>query len=185
MAGRKKETRGGHNKAKLIGRIFGLLRVLRSVGSDRHGSLVWECRCECRKKHRATSHHLLAGYVKSCGCLPRGLTKHGHGSKKNYSKTYRSWASMIQRCCNPRNPQYRWYGGANPPVTVCVRWRGKDGFKNFLFDMNVKPADKTLSRFADSGPYTKSNCAWHDYREQGLERRKKYAVKGYNLKKAA
>jgi hypothetical protein len=84
---------------------------------------------------------------------------------------------MIQRCCNPNNPQFRWYGGANPPVTVCARWRSKDGFKNFLFDMNIKPADKTLSRFADTGPYTKSNCAWQTWAEQGIEKRKKFAVK--------
>jgi hypothetical protein len=176
MKGRK-ENRGGHNKAKLAGRRFGLLTVLRSVGTDNHGGLIWECRCKCGEKHRAISHQLLNGDVKSCGCLPCGLTKHGHARKNNYSKTYRSWAAMIQRCCNPNNPQYRWYGGANPSVTVCARWQGKDGFKNFLFDMNVKPADKTLSRFADSGPYKKSNCAWQTWAEQGIGRQRKFALK--------
>lgn len=43
---------------------------------------------------------------------------------------------MIQRCHNPRNPQYASYGGRG--ITVCERWRSK--FENFYADMGCRPA---------------------------------------------
>jgi hypothetical protein len=172
----KKDKRGGQNKAKLAGRKFGLLTALRPVGRNKQRNIIWECECECGNKHCASTSNLLRGAVRSCGCLPRGLIKHGHATN-GLSRTYVSWSGMIQRCHNPKNAQFRWYGGANPPVTVCARWRGKDGFLNFLADMKVRPPNKMLSRLADTGPYTKSNCAWHTSREQGIEKRKKFERK--------
>jgi hypothetical protein len=44
-------------------------------------------------------------------------------------------ANMIQRCTNERNPDFRFYGGGCPPVTICKRWLGKNGCINFIRDV--------------------------------------------------
>jgi hypothetical protein len=77
---------------------------------------------------------------------------------------------MLRRCINPNIAQWKFYGGANPPVTVCERWRGNHGFENFLADMGERPTPKhTLSRLADSGNYEPGNVAWHTWKQQREE----------------
>jgi len=58
-------------------------------------------------------------------------------------------------------------------VTICDRWRGEHGFKNFLTDMGKRPKGTTLGRFRDTGDYRQGNCAWQTSTEQGAEKRKK------------
>jgi hypothetical protein len=80
---------------------------------------------------------------------------------------------MLYRCTNPKQVRWKDYGGANPPVKICKRWLGVHGFKNFLHDVGERPQGTTLSRFADMGDYKLGNCAWHTWKQQGEERRKK------------
>jgi hypothetical protein len=84
--------------------------------------------------------------------------------------TYRSWAMMLVRTRDKRDKHY---GGAAKPVKVCKRWLR---FELFLKDMGIRPKGTTLSRFADTGDYRPGNVSWHDRRQQGLERRKRFAM---------
>jgi hypothetical protein len=79
-----------------------------------------------------------------------------------------SWRNMHKRCECPtgRNAAYA-------HVKVCKRWSGTFGLKNFLKDMGPCPAGRTLSRFADTGDYKPSNCAWHTRKQQTAEHAKK------------
>jgi hypothetical protein len=63
------------------------------------------------------------------------------------------------------------YGGANPPVLVCERWRGEHGYENFLSDLGERPAGTSLGRFGDVGNYCKENCAWQTDAQQKLEQK--------------
>jgi hypothetical protein len=102
---------------------------------------------------------------------------HGHASRPHlggHTPEYISWSNMVQRCTNPNREEYRFYGGANPPVAVCERWMI---FENFIADMGLRPEGTTLSRFGDAGNYEPSNCAWHTWVQQGAEKRKKTAMK--------
>lgn len=71
---------------------------------------------------------------------------HGHAPKGNNrrSRTYRTWASMLTRCRNPHAKAYARYGAKG--IRVCERWQS---FTNFLADMGVRPAGKSLDRFPD------------------------------------
>ena len=102
--------------------------------------------------------------------------KHGHSKgvlwrNHHQSRTYSSWANMIDRCTRPEHNRWSHYGGANPPVTICDRWLGEHGFENFLADMGERPENTSLGRFGDIGNYEPENCEWQTPRQQGAEKR--------------
>lgn len=68
--------------------------------------------------------------------------------------------NAIARCYRPKAANWPWYGGRG--IKVCARWRGKDGFTNFISDMGLRPTRKhELDRFPDkNGDYTPTNCRW-------------------------
>jgi hypothetical protein len=80
--------------------------------------------------------------------------KHGHSRKGNHTATYNRWRGMIQRCTNPRNPTYTYYGGRG--ITVCDRWLE---FENFLADMGECPDGLFLNRIDNRG-YEPGNCRY-------------------------
>jgi hypothetical protein len=89
------------------------------------------------------------------------IKSHGHTTHTSSSPTYKSWHTMMQRCGNPNNPQFKDYGERG--ITVCERWKV---FKNFLTDMGVRPEGLTLDRKDNSKGYTPDNCKWSTKQEQ-------------------
>lgn len=79
-----------------------------------------------------------------------------------HTTTYRSWSEMRQRCNNPNNDKYRWYGARG--IRVCDRW--DTSFENFFADMGERPAGHTLDRKETNGHYEPGNCRWATKRTQ-------------------
>jgi len=108
--------------------------------------------------------------------MPHFNHRHGesaYGDRKS-TPEYNSWASMVQRCCNPAEAAYDRYGGRG--ITVCDRWRhGEDGltaYECFLSDMGRRPSAKhSLDRKENSRGYSKDNCRWATRKEQSRNRR--------------
>lgn len=75
--------------------------------------------------------------------------------------TYKTWASMIQRCNNPNAPGYHYYGGRG--ITICDRWQ--KSFSAFLEDMGARPKGLELDRINTNGNYEPSNCRWITHAE--------------------
>jgi hypothetical protein len=162
----------------LTNHIFGRLTVKGYAFRDKHGNAQWFCVCSCNGTTKVVrGDSLRRGVSKSCGCLQRAgirerLTTHGHsnlGGKKPPSSTYNSFQAMRRRCLDPNREQYSAYGGNG--ITVCERWRGKDGFVNFLADLGERPAGTSLGRFGDVGNYEPGNVAWQTLAEQVANRR--------------
>src|SRR6185436_19077614 len=95
--------------------------------------------------------------------------KHGHVRMRrngtvHRSPTYHSWQSMCSRCERESHPWFHAYGGRG--IQITPRWRGKDGFANFLADMGERPRGLTLDRVDVDGDYYKGNCRWADLSTQ-------------------
>lgn len=79
-----------------------------------------------------------------------------------------SYWAMVYRCTKTFHPYYRLYGGRG--ITVCERWLGDGGFKNFLADMSPRPAGTSLDRIDTDKGYEPSNCRWATAKQQGNNR---------------
>lgn len=148
----------------LIGKKFGEWEVKKYLGEDNYGCTIYVCQCSCGKKKNVSSNSLKSGNTKSCGSHPR---KHGHTKKHSKSRTYNSWASMISRCYNVNETNFKYWGGRG--ITVAPEWFD---FRNFLRDMGERPEGFTLDRIDVDKNYSKENCRWADWKTQANNKRK-------------
>lgn len=140
------------------------------IGSaSRSGYLLYECGCGKRKEIGPWA--VRKGFVKSCGCWRDqafGNRTRTHGASN--TREHQAWMRMIGRCTNPNTAKWHRYGGRG--IKVCARWRGPNGFKNFLADMGPRPSDKhQVDRFPDNnGNYKPTNCRWATSKQNNQNR---------------
>lgn len=161
-------------RLQLAGKRFGRLIVVSCAGSDGIQTL-WNCLCDCGNTHVVKCRHLINTNVRSCGCLQletikavgKANTRHGE-CKPIPTVEYISYKSMLNRCYNVNDPNYRNYGARG--ISVCNRWR--KSYPNFLADMGRKPSLKhSLDRINNNGNYKPSNCRWATSVEQNRNQR--------------
>lgn len=154
-------------KQDLTKKVFGKLTVIEYVGKSPGRHSIWRCVCECGVNKNILGIHLNSGKILSCGCLKAaGLNKtHGHCSQKKRTRTYRSWASMMQRCTNKNYDFWEFYGGRG--IKVSEEWKS---FENFLADMGERPENCSLERVDRDGNYCVENCKWANPDEQAANR---------------
>lgn len=78
---------------------------------------------------------------------------------------------MKQRCHNPKDPKYSYYGGRG--IAVCDRWKSRDGLTNFVADVGLKPGSEySIDRINNDGNYEPGNVRWATRSMQNRNRRK-------------
>jgi hypothetical protein len=125
------------------------------------GQSRWWCDCDCGARVLVSGHNLQSGHTRSCGCLRRGRlaaynTTHGYARRGALNPLYHTWQSMRQRCSNPNDRSYPYYGARG--ITVFDPW---SKFERFLADVGERPGPGyELDRIKNDGPYSPSNTQW-------------------------
>ena len=90
-----------------------------------------------------------------------GYTQHG----MSHSPEYTSWENMVQRCTNPKAPNWERYGGAG--VTVSEEFLQ---FNEFYNAIGPRPAGCTIDRIDPTLGYQRGNVRWASASAQELNK---------------
>jgi hypothetical protein len=142
---------------------YGNLTVVNYAGLKGARS-YWNCSCSCGRKILVRADSLLNNRSTSCGCLrtekfKESKTTHG----LTYTRFYKIWRNMIDRCENNKHVHYKDYGGRG--IEVCREWHDLLVFKNWA-DTNGYSDNLTIDRIDNSKGYNPNNCQWTTQKEQ-------------------
>ena len=158
----------------LTGQKFGRLTVVERAGSNARGRATWRCACDCGNSLVVVGSDLLTKQT-SCGCQRRETlakfnaeTKTTHGMR--YTRLYKEWRSMKNRCYCDSWEDYGNYGGRG--IVVCPEWRDNfEAFRDWAL-VNGYQDNLTLDRVNVNGNYEPSNCRWATRKQQANNTRR-------------
>lgn len=178
----KKQKEINEEKKKVIGKTYNRLTVTDVIIPPK-GETIWKCICECGKEYINKGKYIKNGRIKSCGCIAKEIKEKAKKeiclSKKRY---YKILIGMIDRCYNPKNTAYKYYGERG--IEICDEWLNdhskfcewaiKNGYEDGL----------SIERIDVNGNYCPENCKWIPLSEQCKNKRRygrepyKYIVDG-------
>lgn len=148
----------------LVGQVFNLLTVTEFVGRDKHGNILWECKCACGNTSVVPTKHLKSGNTRSCGCLNKSIvTRKAHKIAGINAKTHEAvniYMGAKARCTNKNNHNYKYYGGRG------IEFRFKS-FLEFIEAVGKRPSPRhSVDRIDNDGHYEPGNVKWATQLEQ-------------------
>ena len=143
------------------GHVYGELTVIGFAGRI-NKTMYWVCLCACGNF-----------IVKNTGNLRRGRSRYCYrklhvGKSKSYTKLYKVWTSMKQRCFNEKSASYPMYGGRG--IKMHPEWaKNYESFKKWSLENGYKEG-LSIDRRND-GDYIPSECRWTDRSTQSANQR--------------
>lgn len=175
----------------LSGKKFGRLTALYRINNYHKKRVYWLCVCDCGNLKEVSSSDLTCNNTKSCGCLPKGIIKHG----LRYTRLYTIWCKIKNRCYDSSASNYPRYGGRG--ITICDEWlNDPTAFYTWSIDNGYQDT-LSIDRIDNNKGYSPNNCRWTNATQQGRNKRnnKSFTINGetrclsewceiYNLKYA-
>lgn len=161
------------------GTRFERLVIVRYVRSDSHSERFYEVKCDCGNSKIVRQANLWHGNTKSCGCLRHELFLKRNIGKTNVSYVhgfhkhplYQVWQNFKQRCCNPKNPGYKHYGGRG--IKVCASWMN-DPEKFMKWGLaNGWEKGLVIDRENNDGNYSPRNCRFVTWKVSSNNQRRR------------
>lgn len=162
------------NFVDLSGAQFGKLTVTVRIGSNKAGSAIWDCLCDCGSSVKVATSSLKNGNTKSCGCLKMEKlisrsTTHGlSGGHGKNTRLYRVWLHMRCRCLSKTAQDFKYYGGRG--IKICAAWAKYENFHAWAVG-NGYAENLTLDRKDNNGDYEPCNCRWATRKQQSRNTR--------------
>ncbi len=158
---------------KYVGQRFGRLVVEADWGVRKsYYTRICRCRCDCGAVKDIHLSALVRGLTKSCGCKHRendeNRVKHGYARRTGVHPVYQILKGMLSRCENPKNRNFRNYGGRG--ISVCQEWHNPVEFVRWATANGYKPG-LSIERRDVNGNYEPSNCCWIPLADQQLNKR--------------
>ena len=163
----------------LTGQKYGRLTAVKIIGiSSREAKTrtTWLFKCDCGAEIILNENAVRTGNTKSCGCLRKEsaaakselanrlsqIACYTH--KHTGTRIYKIFKGMKQRCCNPHNPNYKYYGGKG--VSICQEWINDPlTFINWAMDHGYDE-NLTIDRIESDKGYCPDNCEFITQAEQ-------------------
>ena len=144
-------------KNDLTGKVFGRLTVIEFSHNGSNWSVYWKCRCSCGAYIVVRNNNLLSGNTKSCGCQKLDSSRAMctvHNLRRH--PLYNVWAAIKQRCNNPQDKNFHYYGGRG--IKLCDAWNNSFvDFYNWAIG-NGYQKGLTVDRINNDGNYEPANC---------------------------
>lgn len=133
-----------------------LLIYVKDAPPSKTGKKMAYYKCECGSIKVYFVCNVKSLHTLSCGCKPKDTSSYKkHGLIKH--PLYWIWSGIIQRCTNPNNPIYKYYGGNG--ITICEEWRNDFyAFYNWCIENGWKPGLDVDKDTKGGKTYSPDNC---------------------------
>lgn len=159
-----------------VGERNGNLVVIADLGANVISKLGhnYRLQCDCGQIIERTS--MAVRVRKRCpDCSKihgaKARTTHGGSIRSAIDPIYSTWQGIKNRCTNPNQRNYQWYGAKG--VTLCAEWRDFSTFREWMVVNGWQPG-LTIDRANEAIGYCPENCSLVTQSENAKRMRRKY-----------